>query len=369
MWWGPRGAFILPPEATKEYHQLVTEILRESDWEQRFSREYLSNRLRPVVEDYVLSDETAVRVGLRDLVDHLTAFDEAHTVYLPLLGVTLDDAPRRQFAGITLHRATDDFLKGIAEPETVDYIKRQTETFAWAEVTIVAEPHRAASRAEEACQPLIDVLRFWMACMAPTGAPCAIGLQGDIITGERPRIITNASASLTYDPHSSRLIPGFPLTDHTMSALRGAQVDDLADLIAIPSAKHSRFVGLLLHALHLFGNATAAALQTDRFMHLMMTLEAFLTVGDAPINQSVAEGVVVFLAVPVAERVRLKKELQRCYRLRSKLAHGEQTSVPLPDLCLLEDLTKSFLVAMIQSRNQFASKDAFLAALEARRLS
>ena len=366
MWWGPRGAFILPPQATSEYHQLITEILRESDWEQKFSRQYLSNRLRPIVEDCVLADKAAVRAGLRGLIDHLAAFDEAHTVYLPLLGVALDDVPRRELGGIILHRATDDFLQRITIPDTADYIKRQTETFAWAEVTVVAEPHHAASRAEEACQPLIDVLRFWMACMTPTGTPCAIGLQGDIITAERPRIITNGSVPQSYDPHPSRLIPGFRFTDRTMEALQGAHVDDLASLISRPSAQPSRFIRLLLHALHLFGNGTAAALQTDRFMHLIMTLEAFLTVGDAPINQSVAEGVVIFLAVPVAERVRLKKEIQRCYRLRSKLTHGEQTSVPHPDLCLCEDLTKTFLIAMIQHRNQFASKDELIAATTVR---
>jgi hypothetical protein len=369
MWYGPRGFFILPSEPNREYHQFITDILRHSDWEQKFSRQYLNARLRPVLEEYNLAGEAAARVALQSLVDHLAAFSEAHTVYLPLLGVTMDDAPRRELGGIILHRATDDFLKSITTPETKAYIKRQTETFVWTEITIIAEPHRAATRAEEACQPLIDVMRFWMACMAPPGTPCAIGLQGDIITAERPRIITNDQAQHCYDPHPSRVIPGLPLTDHTMNLLQTAHIDDLAVLTTTPIAQQSQFTKLLLHALHLFGNATTAALQTDRFMHLIMTLEAFLTVGDAPISQSVAEGVVIFLAVPVAERVRLKKELQRFYKLRSKLAHGEQTSVPPTDLYTLEDLTRTFLLAMIQHRNAYASKEGYLAALEARRLS
>ena len=368
MWYGPRGFFILPTEANRDYQQFLTDILRHADWEQKFSREYLNTRLRLVLEDYRLSGQAAARIALQSLIDHLAAFDEAHTVYLPLLGVTLDDEPRRELGKIILHRATDEFLKSITIPDTTDYIKRQTETRAWAEVTIVAEPHRAASRAEEACQPLIDVLRFWMACMAPTDTPCAIGLQGDIITSERPRIITNADAPQAYDPHRSRLVPGFPISDHTMTELRKVQTASRTSSRPLPyNAPGSS--KLLVHALHVFGNATSAALQSDRFMHLMMTLEAFLTVGDAPINQSIAEGVVIFLAVPVVERVRLKKELQRLYRYRSKLAHGEQTSIPFPDLCLLEDLTKSFLIAMVQHRDQFVSKETLLAALEARRLS
>jgi len=366
MWYGPRGFFLLRPEAAIPYQQFVTDVLREADWDQKFSREYLRSQLRPLLEEFILTGEPSAKTGLQALFDHLSAFNDAQTVYLPILGLNLDDAPRRDIAGVVLHRATDEFLNTIVIPDTLDYIKRQTETRVWAEVTIIAETHRAATRAEERCHPLIDVLRFWMACMTPPGTPCAIGLQGDIVTAERPRIITKPNGP-TYDPHRSRLIPGFPLCDHTMTVLQSVHVDVLADLITTP--QQSKFVKLLLHALHVFGNATAAALHPDRFMNLMMTLEAFLTVGDAPINQSVAEGVVIFLAVPVAERVRLKNELQRLYRLRSKIAHGDQTTVPPDQLCLLEDLTKTFLVAMIQHRNQFASKQAFLDALEERRLS
>ena len=54
--------------------------------------------------------------------------------------------------------------------------------------------------------------------------------------------------------------------------------------------------------------------------------------------------------------------------MHSKIAHGEQTIIPFPDLCLLEDLTKTFLVAMVQHRDEFALKQTLLAALEGRRL-
>jgi hypothetical protein len=121
MWFGPQGFFLLPPAATAEYQQLITDILRESDWEQKFSRQYLSNRLRPVLENYHLAGEAAARDAMTTLTADLAAFDEAHTVYLPLLGVTLDDAPRREIAGIILHRATDEFLKSITtrKPRTI----------------------------------------------------------------------------------------------------------------------------------------------------------------------------------------------------------------------------------------------------------
>src|SRR5229473_2251981 len=64
MWYGPRGFFILPPEATSAYQQFLTDILRHADWEQKFSRQYLNTRLRPVIEDYTLAGEAAARVAL-----------------------------------------------------------------------------------------------------------------------------------------------------------------------------------------------------------------------------------------------------------------------------------------------------------------
>jgi hypothetical protein len=82
----------------------------------------------------------------------------------------------------------------------------------------------------------------------------------------------------------------------------------------------------------------------------------------------VTEGVVMFFAIPVGERLRLKKELQRLYRTRSKLSHGEHTEILPDDLYLLEDLAKSFLVAMIECRDKFRSKQELLSFLERERL-
>jgi hypothetical protein len=66
--------------------------------------------------------------------------------------------------------------------------------------------------------------------------------------------------------------------------------------------------------------------------------------------------------------VRLKKELQRLYGTRSKLSHGVHTEILPDDLYLLDDLTKCFLVAMIEHREKFHSKQDLLRFLEQQRL-
>jgi hypothetical protein len=77
----------------------------------------------------------------------------------------------------------------------------------------------------------------------------------------------------------------------------------------------------------------------------------------------------MFFAVPVAERLRLKKELQQLYKIRSKLSHGEHVDILPEDLYQLDDLTKSFLIAMIDFRDRFQSRQDVLKYLEAQRLA
>lgn len=224
-------------------------------------------------------------------------------------------------------------------------------------------------RAEEACGPSIDVLRFWMGCMTKKGTSCAIGLQGDVVTTERPRIIVNKNAdSKRFDPHHSRRVPGFPLSQEVLDNLQKAGLDSIASLIDTPINKRTAFDKLLLHALHFFGSSKVQAAETDRFLNLVTCFETFLTTGDGNITQSVTEGVVMFFSIPVGERLRLKKELQRLYRTRSRLSHGEHTEILPDDLYLLEDLAKSFLVAMIECRDKFRSKQELLSFLERERL-
>ena len=122
-----------------------------------------------------------------------------------MFGINVPDAPTRTLAGIVLYQAGAEFLQRLSgDTVTVEYLKRQTDAEVWAEIHVIAEPGFAVAHAEERCGPLIDVLRFWMACMTKTGTPCAIGLQGDVVTAERPRVIVNNnSAAKRYDPHHS----------------------------------------------------------------------------------------------------------------------------------------------------------------------
>ena len=102
---------------------------------------------------------------------------------------------------------------------------------------------------------------------------------------------------------------------------------------------------------------------------MITVLETFLTTGEGNITQAVSEGAVMFFNVPVTERVRLKKELQRLYKTRSKLSHGENTIILAEDLFQLEDIAKSFLGAMIAHREEFRTKDDLQRTLEKERLS
>ena len=370
MWYGSRGFFFMSPEGVQQRRDLTRQALRYGNWGSKFSPDYLAGRLRDIIEIHVTEGVDRARETFRSLVEELDGYEERHTVFLPLFGILIPDASAHTVGGVVLHQSSPEFLQRLTSEDTVTtaYIQRQTDAEVWAEILVAAEPGFAVARAEELCGPVIDVLRFWMACMTKTGTPCAIGLQGDVVTTERPRVIVNAkSAGKRYDPHRSRRLPGFPLSQEVLDKLREARLDCLARLIEKPE-KLTAFQKLLLHAVHIYGNAKVQTAASDRFLNLVRCLETFLTTGDGNITQSVAEGVVMFFAVPVAERLRLKKELQQLYKIRSRLSHGEHVDILPDDLYQLDDLTKSFLIAMIDSRGHFQTRQDLLKDLEARRL-
>jgi hypothetical protein len=206
MWYGSRGFFLLSPEGAALRRDLIRQAIRYSDWGEKFSAEYLGARLREIIEIHALQGPDEARESFRSLVTELDAYAEEHTVYLPIFGIDIPDAPTRTLGGIVLHQASSAFLESIASGDTftVPYLQRQTDAEVWAEVHVIGEPKHAVVRAEEACGPSIDVLRFWMGSMTKKGTSCAIGLQGDVVTTERPRIIVNknlmASVSIRITP-------------------------------------------------------------------------------------------------------------------------------------------------------------------------
>lgn len=372
MWYGPRGYFLLSPEGLVRRLDLIRRALRYGDWSDKFSPSYLAARLRDIIEIHALEGADAARSAFRSLVGELDAYAEQHTVFLPIFGISVPDAPARTLGGIILHQSNAAFLERLAAGDfvPVPYLTRQTDAEVWAEIRVAAEPTHAVTRAEERCGPVIDILRYWMACMTKHGTSCAIGLQGDVVTTERPRIVVNdSSGARRFDPHHSRRIPGFPLSQEVLDKLREAQLDVLAPLLDKPAKTHTAFQKLLLHAIHIYGSSRVQAAASDRFLNLVRCLETFLSAGDGNITQNVAEGVVMFFAVPVAERVRLKKELQQHYKTRSKLSHGEHVEILGDDLYQLDDLVRSFLFAMVDCRDRFQSKKDLLGFLEAQRLA
>ena len=163
MWYGPRGFFLLTPEGPGRYSELVRHALRHGTWNERFSPEYVSRRLRDIIERHVTEGQENAREALRALVAQLDAYHEEHTVYVPVYGIDIPDAPTRTIGNLTLHQSTNAFLDTITDKDSFDrsYVQRHTDAHVWAEVRVIAEPTHAVTRAEEQCTPLIDLLRFW----------------------------------------------------------------------------------------------------------------------------------------------------------------------------------------------------------------
>ena len=154
MWYGSRGFFLLSSAGVARRRDLIRQAIRYSDWGEKFSAEYLSARLRDTIEIHTLQGPDEARENLRSLVAELDAYVEEHTVYLPIFGIDIPDAPTRTLGGVILHQASPAFLESIASGDTltVPYLQRQTDAEVWAEVRVVGEPRHAVMRAAGRCR-------------------------------------------------------------------------------------------------------------------------------------------------------------------------------------------------------------------------
>jgi hypothetical protein len=119
MWYGPRGYFLLSPEGLVRRLDLIRRALRYGDWSDKFSPSYLATRLRDIIEIHALEGADTARSAFRSLVAELDAYAEKHTVFLPVFGISVPDAPFRTLGGIILHQSNVAFLERLAAGDLV----------------------------------------------------------------------------------------------------------------------------------------------------------------------------------------------------------------------------------------------------------
>jgi len=367
MWMRGGQIFSLSPAGVTEKSNIIRDLLKHANWSDRFSFDFIRDRVTPLLELVCHGDDAGVPFAFDAAIRDLEEFDERNTVFLPIVGIELQDHETWSVGPLTFHRATDAFLQQFCTtPIEVNYIRRDSNARVWAESTFVAEPGRAQTLAEELCDPVVDVLRFWMTWSAKPNSPVGIALEGEFADGSRTRLVRRADGSVIIDHSRTRGLAPLPIGKTLLENVQ--PIYCLMDFAIDPSSQ-SKFCGLIMHAVQLYGKGKVSPAGEDRILAYMMALEAFLNEKGIAISDSVSEGTVTFLRVAIEERLRLKKELKRIYGFRSQISHGEKIKdLQSADVQLLERTVIAFITEMIMKRDEFQSKHDLLSYLERKRI-
>jgi len=168
----------------------------------------------------------------------------------------------------------------------------------------------------------------------------------------------------TVDVDITGPIP-YTFNERTVKRLKEIGAFDVSSVLQKPLIDQSQFERTLLRGVHWFANAQFEKERENELLCLITCLETFLTPEDGnPIGTAIAEGVAFLLETDVDSRKRMKKTVQKLYRLRSGVSHGGNKAVSDADLDDLQCITKNFVTKMIQFRNKVTSQKQLLEKLE-----
>ncbi len=221
---------------------------------------------------------------------------------------------------------------------------------------IVAEKDRAAQRALEETQRVLELLRYAVHAMGLGYYRIAIGLDGDINKTARNMLMT--SPSLNISLRTDFLGPLSPLVidDKVKDRIEEIGIFKLAEILKKKTGENS-FDEILLRGVHWFANAQTQLEKENDLLSLTTCLETFLTSGGVDkIANTLGEGVAFILGTGLQQRKYLKKRVIALYNKRSKISHGGNMLISEDDREELRKIVGDFLARMVQMKDKFKSR-------------
>jgi hypothetical protein len=389
----PEASFTLIDDVADQYDDLVRELLRHADWEEKFSEQYIDQALRnlfgAVLGDNQSSADLSERAsqGLNALEARLEGYSQKHSCYVPLVGlqlsagdIALGQVVLKELSREVVDRLTstvDSIILSTKGPEEQkqplismhEAMLRSLEGTICAEFRAIAEPNKARERAEVEVRRVLDLLRFAIPAMYTPEWKVAVGFSGEIYPASR---ITPTLSDTAFNlnvvnvgPHTS-----MELSEANMKVMQEIGVLEVSEILRKPFRHLSDFEDTLLRGMHWFADAETQPELENRLLSLITCLETFLTPRDrSPIRTAVAEGVAMIATEGVESRRKVKKFVLRVYDQRSAVSHGGRTAILQADLGQLRDITHSLIQILIRRNNEFSTRDDLADWLEQQRLA
>jgi len=371
---------IVEPEDTEE--AIGRDLLEKGHWQNKFSVQYAETKVAGIlhqIRSQRTVTEEAITAALQPIIDEMESYSQVQEVYIPLIGVTMQQE-RLELGAITLVNMNSGEYTKLVERITavvattlpvegreaaIEFEQNQLAKRIKGQVcacyTVVAESEHAIELAEIEAQQVVDLLRFTIPFLYSPHSKIRIGLIGEVNQAD-----IRGTAVIAADNQASHIqskVIGTPFTleltsDH-LEQMKALGVFDVAKLLK--KSTHGIFENLLLAGIHMFANAQNEVKIEYELLNLITCLEIFFTQeGGAPIRATVADGVAFVAGSNLEERKTIKKKINNFYQKRSSFSHSGGTDITIKELVELYSIVSNLLVKLIvrikPGANSFSSK-------------
>jgi len=251
-----------------------------------------------------------------------------------------------------------------------DLIDKALKDKVCAQYMVIAEPVRAAERAQLEARRAVELLT--LACAARFGhttqGNTVVSLEGESLSQGPLTTITTEAEITTMQTAPFTTMPMF-VTDESIPGLQQIGVFTLSDWLAKGTHDLTDLQRSLLRATHWFATAQAQVEYENRLLNLITALETiFVPKSMISTSSLVAEGAALLLGATYEERKDIRRFLLDMYKARSSVSHGGKKAVFESEVQRVRTLTADLILLLTRSNDTLSTHFALDEWLERRRL-
>ncbi len=343
------SSFFLTADVIKERSLLFKQILQEKDWASKFSEEYISKALEPLIVK-AAKRETNEKIAeyFDQLVTQLDSYSQERTVLLPIASILMEvdtltigkfilrhmtDAQVTEFAN-SIEAALTESEKILSQKEQSifiwnKFIFEHMRDRVYAEFSLIAEPQRAVERTELECQQLFDLLLYSIALVDADKYNFTIEFlrEASYVAHHYTSITYTGSFEVDLISRNINSSSYFTITSEVVERMRQIGVFEVGEILKKEIGR-TKFENVLIRSIHWFANALTQIENGNKLLSLITSIEMFFSTRTTDrIANTVAEGTALILGSNFEERKQLKQKIKDFYDKRSRVSHEGQKEI------------------------------------------
>jgi transcriptional regulator with XRE-family HTH domain len=365
QWETPGGAMTsLGARDMAEFRKLIRRTASKSSRSDRFSEEYLDDRLSKVLVAAHRRGREDAAALLADVAHDLSSFSTEQRVFLPIRGLDLL-VSELSVGQVTIRRGVPP---GV-DPESE--VGRYLVERVYAEYQTVAEPIKAGEKATEQARRAIDAITFAHVARAPYGgtSDAVVSLASEGIAQVAWLGLVSDGASATSLSRPQRAF-GVMISSGTLVSMEASGLGVLSQMLRVPASDLSEFEDSVLRAVHWFAAAQGQLEVENRLLNLTTALETLVSPSDrsTTISGEIGDAVALILASGYEHRKSLKQFVVDQYNARSRVSHGGRRGVTETDAGQVRQIVAALIEKMLPLREVIKDRKDLFEWLERTRL-